>query len=54
VKFKDAEMLGMPTVVVVGKRLVDGVVEVRDRRSGGSEDVALADAAANVVRAVRS
>jgi prolyl-tRNA synthetase len=54
VKFKDAEMLGMPTIVVVGKRLVDGVVEVRDRRSGGSEDVAVADAAAHVVRAVRS
>ncbi len=53
-KFKDAELLGMPTVVVVGKGLVDGVVEVRDRRSGDREDVAVADAAASVLRAVRS
>ena len=34
VKLKDAELLGMPTIVVVGKRLADGVVEVRDRASG--------------------
>jgi prolyl-tRNA synthetase len=33
VKFKDAELLGVPTIVVVGKGLADGVVEVRDRRS---------------------
>ena len=35
VKFKDAELLGMPTIVVVGRGLVDGVVEVRDRASRG-------------------
>ncbi|MDQ1618727.1 MAG: prolyl-tRNA synthetase, partial [Actinomycetota bacterium] len=34
VKFKDAELLGMPTIVVVGRGLADGVVEVRDRKSG--------------------
>ena len=34
VKFKDAELLGMPTVVVVGKGLADGVVELRNRRTG--------------------
>jgi hypothetical protein len=34
VKFKDAELLGMPTIVVVGKGLAAGTVEVRDRRSG--------------------
>jgi prolyl-tRNA synthetase len=32
VKFKDAELIGVPTVVVVGKALRDGSVEVRDRR----------------------
>jgi len=53
VKFKDAELLGMPTVVVVGKGLADGTIEVRDRRSGEREDVAVADAAAHVVAAVR-
>jgi prolyl-tRNA synthetase len=28
VKFKDAELIGVPTIVVVGKRLADGIVEV--------------------------
>jgi prolyl-tRNA synthetase len=54
VKFKDAELLGMPTIVVVGKGLADGVVEVRDRRSGERTDVAVADAASHVLAAVRS
>jgi prolyl-tRNA synthetase len=39
VKFKDAELLGVPTIVVVGKGLADGVVEVRDRKSGDRRDV---------------
>ncbi|MDQ3158356.1 MAG: proline--tRNA ligase [Actinomycetota bacterium] len=41
VKFKDAELIGVPTIVVVGKGIVDGVVEVKDRKSGDREDVAL-------------
>jgi len=43
VKFKDAELLGMPTIVVVGRGLVDGVVEVRDRRTGEKRDVPLTE-----------
>jgi len=39
VKFKDAELLGIPTIVVVGKGLADGIVEVRDRASGERTDV---------------
>jgi prolyl-tRNA synthetase len=31
VKFKDAELIGVPTVIVVGRGLADGVVEVWDR-----------------------
>ena len=38
VKFKDAELIGVPTIVVVGKGLVDGVVEVKDRRSGRARE----------------
>jgi prolyl-tRNA synthetase len=41
VKFKDAELIGVPTIVVVGRGLVDGLVEVRDRMSGERSDVAL-------------
>ncbi|MGA8209465.1 MAG: proline--tRNA ligase [Nocardioidaceae bacterium] len=41
VKFKDAELIGVPTIVVVGRGLADGVVEVKDRVSGQREDVPL-------------
>lgn len=44
VKFKDAELLGMPTIVIIGKGLADGVVEVRDRLSGDKQNVPIADA----------
>ncbi|GAC1443651.1 MAG: proline--tRNA ligase [Mycobacteriales bacterium] len=53
VAFKDAELLGIPTVLVVGKGLADGEVELRDRRSGGSRKVALEDAVNAVVADVR-
>jgi prolyl-tRNA synthetase len=43
VKFNDAELVGIPTIVVVGRGLVDGLVEVKDRRTGERTDVALAD-----------
>jgi prolyl-tRNA synthetase len=40
-KFADADLLGMPTIVVVGKGLVEGNVEVKDRRGGERRVVAL-------------
>ncbi len=43
VKFKDAELVGVPTIVVAGKRFAEGYVEVKDRRSGEREDVAVDD-----------
>ena len=49
VKFADAEMMGMPTVVVVGRGLADQRIEVRDRRTGQREDVAVEDALARLV-----
>ncbi|HEV7194287.1 MAG TPA: proline--tRNA ligase [Jatrophihabitantaceae bacterium] len=53
VKFKDAELLGVPTIVIVGKGLADGTIEVRDRRSDERQDVPVDAAADAVVRAVR-
>lgn len=49
VKFNDAELLGMPTIVVVGRGLATGVVEVKDRRSGERTDIALDDLVAYLV-----
>ncbi|WP_077090026.1 proline--tRNA ligase [Mycobacterium rhizamassiliense] len=40
VKFKDAELLGMPWVVVVGRGWADGVVELRDRFGGQTRELA--------------
>ena len=48
VKFKDAELIGIPTIVVVGRGVVDGVVELRDRRTGERRDVPLPDLVATV------
>jgi prolyl-tRNA synthetase len=44
VKFKDAELIGIPVIVVVGKALADGNVEIRLRRTGDKSEVALVDA----------
>ncbi|MEP7046796.1 MAG: His/Gly/Thr/Pro-type tRNA ligase C-terminal domain-containing protein, partial [Ilumatobacteraceae bacterium] len=41
IKFNDAELIGVPTIVVVGRGLVDGVVEVKDRRTGERRDVTI-------------
>ena len=54
VKFGDAELVGVPTILAVGKGLVDGVVEIKDRRSGEAENVPVEKAVDYVVNAVRS
>ncbi len=53
VKFKDAELIGVPTIVTVGRGLTDGRVEVKDRRSGDREDVLLVDAVPHLLGVVR-
>jgi prolyl-tRNA synthetase len=52
VRFKDAELLGMPTIVVVGKGLATGVVEVKDRRTGERSDVALVEVVDTLVATI--
>ena len=55
VKFKDAELIGVPTIVVVGKSLVEnGTIEVKDRRTGEREDVAVGSVVDHLVTLVRS
>lgn len=53
VKFADAELLGMPTSLVVGRGLADGVVELRDRKSGDKQDVPVGEAVTRIVETVR-
>jgi prolyl-tRNA synthetase len=50
VKFKDAELIGNPIIVVIGKALAEGKVEVRVRKSGHKSEVLLADAASTITK----
>jgi prolyl-tRNA synthetase len=43
VKFTDAELIGVPTIVVVGRRLAEGFVELRRRADGTREDVPIGE-----------
>ena len=53
VKFKDAELLGVPWIVVVGRGWADGVVELRNRFSGETREIAVDGAAAGDRRGAR-
>jgi len=53
VKFKDAELIGVPTILVIGKSLADGQVEIRDRRSGRSRAVPVDGAVDELLAEVR-
>ena len=44
VKFKDAELVGIPVIVVVGKALENGNVEIRVRKTGDKSETAVASA----------
>jgi prolyl-tRNA synthetase len=44
IKFNDADLLGVPVIVVIGRGLTDGLIELKDRRSGERRDIPLGDA----------
>ncbi|MEI7656413.1 MAG: His/Gly/Thr/Pro-type tRNA ligase C-terminal domain-containing protein, partial [Actinomycetes bacterium] len=54
VKFKDSELIGVPTIVVVGKGLVDGVLEIKDRATGERIEVAVGEALDQIVSVCRA
>ncbi|MBO1198988.1 proline--tRNA ligase [Staphylococcus simiae] len=43
VKFNDADLIGLPVRIVVGKRAAEGIVEVKDRLTGDSQEVEVND-----------
>ena len=43
VKFNDADLIGIPLRVTVGKKALDGIVELKDRRTGENEDLTIED-----------
>jgi prolyl-tRNA synthetase len=54
VKFKDAELIGIPLIVVVGKALAEGKVEVRVRKSGEKSEIAVDSAVKEIVGILKS
>jgi len=50
VKFKDADLIGIPYRITIGKKVAEGVVELFDRRTKKSEDVKIGDVAKHVQR----
>jgi len=47
VKFGDAELIGVPWIVIVGRGAADGIVELWNRSTGEREQVTVADVAAH-------
>jgi len=52
VKFKDAELIGIPFIVIVGKALAEGKVELRNRKSGEKTEVELTTAVSDILAVV--
>ncbi|MFE4539813.1 proline--tRNA ligase [Streptomyces scopuliridis] len=48
VKFTDAELIGVPKILVAGRRSADGVLELKDRRTGEREELTVAEAIARL------
>nr|WSZ98791.1 proline--tRNA ligase [Streptomyces sp. NBC_00857] len=48
VKFTDAELIGVPHILVAGRRAAEGVVELKDRRTGEREELTVAEAIARL------
>jgi prolyl-tRNA synthetase len=53
VKFKDAELIGVPTIVIVGRGLEAGTIEIKDRATGDRTEVPVGDIVQAVVSEVR-
>ena len=54
VKFKDAELIGIPVIVVVGKGLANGVIEVRNRWNNDKNEVPVERAHSEILAVVNS
>ena len=52
VKFNDSELIGVPTIVVFGKLLADGLVEIKDRKTGFTAAIAVADVLQHLLEVV--
>lgn len=54
VKFKDADLIGIPVRIVVGKKIGDGIVEYKERTMEKAEEMAADDAVAKVISFIKA
>ncbi|MEU5718422.1 proline--tRNA ligase [Streptomyces sp. NPDC020403] len=52
VKFTDAELIGIPKILVAGRRSAEGVLELKDRRTGEREELTVDEAVARLTARV--
>ncbi|ANS68343.1 prolyl-tRNA synthetase [Streptomyces lincolnensis] len=48
VKFTDSELIGVPQILVAGRRAAEGVLELKDRRTGEREELTVDEAIARL------
>ncbi|GGQ89781.1 proline--tRNA ligase [Streptomyces pilosus] len=48
VKFTDSELIGVPRILVAGRRAAEGIVELKDRRTGEREELTVEEAVARL------
>ena len=53
-KFKDAELIGVPFQIIVGKKITDGLVELGERSTRLSTSVRLEEAAGKVQEKIQA
>ena len=53
VKFKDAELIGVPYIVIVGKSLAEGRIEFRVRSVGSKVEFGIESAVSEILNAIR-
>lgn len=54
VKFKDADLIGIPVRIVVGKKIGDGIVEYKERTMEKAEEIAADDAVEKVISFIKA
>ena len=54
VKFKDADLIGIPVRVVVGKKIGEGIVEYKERKMDSADQISFDEAVAKVSEFVKS
>ena len=53
VKFKDADLIGIPVRITVGKKAGDGIVEYKKRTDSESSDISVDEAIKNAVSYIK-